>query len=187
MKYRTCIEVDDPCAGAPCRHGGTCVSNAGKFTCYCASGWSGLTCEVCADSSILSVDPRNPFAYLTSEERDFQPVRVHLTLSNFIGDNATRVSWAGDSYTIDNTGSPNSITLLSKYVRAVGQYDVILQSTCRSVTFTMSYLRAPVLKPAVTGLRPAFGYREMANIVETLTEGHSFKLWIVQYCASLFS
>jgi hypothetical protein len=92
--FKTCIEVDDPCAAAPCRHGGTCVSNTSKFTCHCASGWSGETCETCADSSILFVDPRNPFACLTTEERDFQPVRVHLTLSNFIGDNATRVSWA---------------------------------------------------------------------------------------------
>jgi hypothetical protein len=169
VKFKTCIEVDDPCMNAPCRHGGTCVSNASKFTCFCASGWSGETCEMCADSSILSVDPTNPFAYLTPEERDFQPVRVHLTLSNFIGDNATRVLWAGGSYTIDNTDSPNSISLLSKYVNAVGQYDVVLQSTCRNVTFAMTYLRAPVLKPNVTGLRPAFGYREKANTIEIST------------------
>ncbi len=139
VKSKTCIERDDPCTDAPCRHGGTCVSNAGTFTCYCASGWTGETCETCADSSILSVDPRNPLTYLTSEESDFQPVRVHLTLSNFIGDNSTLVSWAGDSYTIDNTDSPNLISLLSKFVGAVGQYDVVLQSTCRSVTFTMTY------------------------------------------------
>jgi hypothetical protein len=169
VKYRTCIEVDDPCTDTPCSHGGTCVSNGGKFTCYCAPGWSGLMCETCADSSILFVDPRNPIAYLTTKERDFQPLRVHLTLSNFIGDNATRVLWAGDSYTIDNMDSPNSISLLSKYVDAVGQYDVVLQSACRSVTFKMTYLSAPVLKPAVKGLRPAFGYREMANTVEIST------------------
>ncbi len=46
---------------------------------------------------------------------------------------------------------------------------MVLQSTCRSVTFAMTYLRAPVLKPKVTGLRPAFGYREMANTVEIST------------------
>ncbi|KAJ8873822.1 hypothetical protein PR048_024658 [Dryococelus australis] len=40
-----CEVVDNPCATAPCAHGGTCVETAGQFHCTCTSGWTGATCH----------------------------------------------------------------------------------------------------------------------------------------------
>ncbi|KRT83207.1 EGF-like domain containing protein, partial [Oryctes borbonicus] len=41
-----CEVVDNPCAPAPCQHGGTCLVDGGSFTCQCAPGWTGSTCNI---------------------------------------------------------------------------------------------------------------------------------------------
>ncbi|XP_063231226.1 protein jagged-1b [Bacillus rossius redtenbacheri] len=40
-----CETVDNPCATAPCAHGGTCAEALGQFHCTCTSGWTGATCR----------------------------------------------------------------------------------------------------------------------------------------------
>ncbi|XP_044728206.1 protein jagged-1b isoform X2 [Chrysoperla carnea] len=51
-----CEIVDNPCATAPCQHGGTCHETAatgtavgGQFTCTCPPGWTGITCQIDVD------------------------------------------------------------------------------------------------------------------------------------------
>ena len=44
----TCESVDD-CAAAPCQNGGTCTDGEGSFTCACADGYEGETCDVDID------------------------------------------------------------------------------------------------------------------------------------------
>lgn len=47
-----CEVVDNPCATAPCLHGGSCHEIAGsgtgggQFTCACLPGWAGTTCQI---------------------------------------------------------------------------------------------------------------------------------------------
>ncbi|XP_025830978.1 protein jagged-1b [Agrilus planipennis] len=41
-----CEVVDNPCAPAPCHHGGTCIEAGGSFSCQCVSGWTGPTCDI---------------------------------------------------------------------------------------------------------------------------------------------
>jgi hypothetical protein len=36
----------DPCAAAPCANGGICVTSGGSFSCTCAAGVEGPTCEI---------------------------------------------------------------------------------------------------------------------------------------------
>ena len=33
------------CASRPCRNGGTCNEQVNGFSCQCAPGWGGTTCE----------------------------------------------------------------------------------------------------------------------------------------------
>ncbi|KAF5274040.1 hypothetical protein FQR65_LT04438 [Abscondita terminalis] len=44
-----CEVVDNPCAPAPCLHGGTCMEAGGSFSCECAPGWAGPTCSIDID------------------------------------------------------------------------------------------------------------------------------------------
>jgi len=39
-----CTDVDE-CAINPCRNGGTCVNDYGKYFCLCCSGFAGYDCE----------------------------------------------------------------------------------------------------------------------------------------------
>lgn len=51
----TCVKTDDPCASAPCQHGGMCTPGSGtSFTCTCAgTGYTGATCETLVDCGSL--------------------------------------------------------------------------------------------------------------------------------------
>ncbi|XP_060530612.1 protein jagged-1-like [Cylas formicarius] len=44
-----CEVVDNPCAPAPCLHGGTCLEAGGSFSCECTAGWMGPTCNIDID------------------------------------------------------------------------------------------------------------------------------------------
>lgn len=33
------------CASSPCMNGGTCVDEVNQFSCVCAKGWAGATCQ----------------------------------------------------------------------------------------------------------------------------------------------
>ena len=40
------IVVDtDECASNPCQHGGSCSDEVNKFSCSCANGYEGATCQ----------------------------------------------------------------------------------------------------------------------------------------------
>ena len=40
------IVVDtDECANNPCQHGGSCSDELNKFSCSCANGYEGATCQ----------------------------------------------------------------------------------------------------------------------------------------------
>lgn len=47
-----CEVVENPCAPAPCRHGGRCRRTPQGFICACAPGWAGDTCEISKYQSI---------------------------------------------------------------------------------------------------------------------------------------
>jgi len=36
----------DECAGNPCQNGATCNNLQNQYTCTCAGGWQGTTCDV---------------------------------------------------------------------------------------------------------------------------------------------
>ncbi|KAM4631317.1 fibulin-7 [Polymixia lowei] len=40
----TCRDINE-CASSPCLNGGTCVDEVNQFSCSCARGWSGATCQ----------------------------------------------------------------------------------------------------------------------------------------------
>uniref|UniRef100_A0A8C6SFC2 Fibulin 7 n=1 Tax=Neogobius melanostomus TaxID=47308 RepID=A0A8C6SFC2_9GOBI len=40
----TCRDINE-CASSPCLNGGTCVDEASQFSCVCAKGWAGVTCQ----------------------------------------------------------------------------------------------------------------------------------------------
>lgn len=44
-----CLPIDD-CAALPCKNGGICTDGNGTFTCACAPGFMGATCEVNVDN-----------------------------------------------------------------------------------------------------------------------------------------
>ena len=39
-----CLDIGE-CSSVPCQNNGTCVDEINRFTCICASGFSGLVCE----------------------------------------------------------------------------------------------------------------------------------------------
>ena len=39
------IDVDE-CLSFPCKNGGSCYDNVGSYSCICAPGWEGPTCEI---------------------------------------------------------------------------------------------------------------------------------------------
>lgn len=40
-----CEVVENPCAPAPCQHGGRCRRTPTGFFCECTAGWAGDTCD----------------------------------------------------------------------------------------------------------------------------------------------
>eukprot|EP00064_Thunnus_orientalis_P003724 superscaffoldBa00000316_g3735 len=40
----TCRDINE-CASSPCLNGGTCVDEVNQFSCVCAKGWAGATCQ----------------------------------------------------------------------------------------------------------------------------------------------
>lgn len=48
----TCLNYDTPtaeineCTSVPCQNGGTCFYGENSFTCQCAAGYYGVTCEI---------------------------------------------------------------------------------------------------------------------------------------------
>ncbi|CAI5645656.1 fibulin-7 [Oreochromis niloticus] len=40
----TCRDINE-CASSPCLNGGTCVDEVNQFSCVCAKGWAGVTCQ----------------------------------------------------------------------------------------------------------------------------------------------
>ncbi|XP_014768001.2 adhesion G protein-coupled receptor L4 isoform X3 [Octopus bimaculoides] len=64
-----CDKFDQCLIRSPCAHGGTCVSQANNFTCYCTRGWRGKTCEdedtcahkVCLNNGTCKMTSHNEF------------------------------------------------------------------------------------------------------------------------------
>ena len=50
------VTPEDPCAANPCANGGTCATATAGFTCTCAAGYEGATCETDIDECAVS-DP----------------------------------------------------------------------------------------------------------------------------------
>ena len=44
----------DYCAGSPCQNGGACANGASGFTCTCAAGYTGATCDTVIDNCASS-------------------------------------------------------------------------------------------------------------------------------------
>uniref|UniRef100_A0A8C6KD91 Fibulin 7 n=2 Tax=Nothobranchius TaxID=28779 RepID=A0A8C6KD91_NOTFU len=40
----TCRDINE-CLSSPCMNGGTCVDEVNQFSCVCAKGWAGVTCQ----------------------------------------------------------------------------------------------------------------------------------------------
>jgi len=40
----SCLDINE-CASDPCKNGGECKDEINQFTCTCAEGWTGNTCE----------------------------------------------------------------------------------------------------------------------------------------------
>jgi Notch-like protein len=72
----TCVAVSDPCASAPCQHGGVCTPDSGTgFTCSCVgTGYAGATCATPVDcgslgtlaSGMITTDPEVSTTYGTT-------------------------------------------------------------------------------------------------------------------------
>ena len=44
--FRICIVLDiNECDSSPCQNGGSCGDEVNKFTCSCAGGFEGVTCQ----------------------------------------------------------------------------------------------------------------------------------------------
>ena len=39
-------DVDECSFSNPCLNGGTCINNAGSYTCRCPQGWTGEKCQI---------------------------------------------------------------------------------------------------------------------------------------------
>lgn len=50
------------CLNSPCFNGGTCINNAGSFTCNCTDGWEG---NECSESKYRDKTYRTVFSLLT--------------------------------------------------------------------------------------------------------------------------
>ena len=48
---RTCVDIDD-CESSPCQNGAACSDGRDAFRCRCASGWTGILCEMDVDECI---------------------------------------------------------------------------------------------------------------------------------------
>uniref|UniRef100_A0A3Q2SV35 Fibulin 7 n=1 Tax=Fundulus heteroclitus TaxID=8078 RepID=A0A3Q2SV35_FUNHE len=53
----TCREFNE-CASSPCLNGGTCVDEVNQFSCVCAKGWAGETCQT---ASTLPASTTGPY------------------------------------------------------------------------------------------------------------------------------
>uniref|UniRef100_A0A3B4YZT7 Fibulin-7-like n=1 Tax=Stegastes partitus TaxID=144197 RepID=A0A3B4YZT7_9TELE len=55
-----CRDINE-CASSPCTNGGTCVDELNQFSCICAKGWAGVTCQTTAAASTLPAATAGPF------------------------------------------------------------------------------------------------------------------------------
>ncbi|XP_017780565.1 PREDICTED: protein jagged-1b isoform X2 [Nicrophorus vespilloides] len=112
-----CEVVDNPCAPAPCLHGGSCRVVGGSFSCVCAPGWTGLTCNMdideCASAPCQNggtcVDGENSFGcecpaawegsvcQFDADECLMNPCINSVSCTNLVGDYRCkcRVGWTG--------------------------------------------------------------------------------------------
>uniref|UniRef100_A0A8C6SGA2 Fibulin 7 n=1 Tax=Neogobius melanostomus TaxID=47308 RepID=A0A8C6SGA2_9GOBI len=52
----TCRDINE-CASSPCLNGGTCVDEASQFSCVCAKGWAGVTCQTATHAAAATTLP----------------------------------------------------------------------------------------------------------------------------------
>ena len=45
INFNSYLTDTDECASIPCQNGGSCNDQLNKFTCQCAEGWTGTTCQ----------------------------------------------------------------------------------------------------------------------------------------------
>ncbi|KAL1513034.1 hypothetical protein ABEB36_002517 [Hypothenemus hampei] len=113
-----CQVVDNPCAPAPCQHGGTCRETGGSFSCECAPGWTGPTCSIDIDECVSApcqnggtcIDMEDAFrcdcpsawegdlCQFDADECQIQsPCINHISCTNLVGDYhcKCRVGWMG--------------------------------------------------------------------------------------------
>ncbi|CAL9701803.1 unnamed protein product [Knipowitschia caucasica] len=50
----TCRNINE-CASSPCLNGGTCTDEVNQFSCVCAKGWAGVTCQSPVPTFFLSI------------------------------------------------------------------------------------------------------------------------------------
>ncbi|XP_071804899.1 uncharacterized protein [Asterias amurensis] len=103
------VEDIDSCMTAPCLNGGTCNNTIANFTCTCAPGFGGETCEIDIEAPVVScpksalpvnVDPGTAFANSTwsSLPTAMDNVVVNITDSVVCEDDLGNVVISGGAY-----------------------------------------------------------------------------------------
>jgi len=111
----TCTAVANPCASAPCQHGGVCTPGSGSsFTCSCTgTGYSGSTCATPVDCGTLGTLTNGSISTSPSSSTTFGTTATYACNSGFtLSGNASRScqasgSWSGSAPTcMPNTTNP---------------------------------------------------------------------------------
>ncbi|XP_068736765.1 uncharacterized protein [Montipora capricornis] len=109
---RNCSEIK-PCDSSPCLNGGNCTNEAdGNFTCHCASGWTGETCQQKGvkgiEKSVIIGD--NP-EYLTKLGEWLKPV-THNDRYWKLCWRATQHGWSAGTFHANCDGKEPTVTIV---------------------------------------------------------------------------
>ncbi len=62
------------CDSSPCKNGGSCWQQGASFTCQCASGWTGIYCDVPSVSCEVAAKQQGNYHYSIDQHFTTKPI-----------------------------------------------------------------------------------------------------------------